>query len=65
MKREFALSPSQERILLAELKHSGTRAYYLCAEHMFSPEDAELVKAATQYVFSGNLSLRIRQDKAR
>lgn len=65
MKHEFALSPSQERILLAELKHSGTRAYYLYAKHAFSSKDAELVKAAIPYVFSGNLSLRVRQDRSR
>lgn len=59
------ISPSQNRILLAELEHPGTKAYHLYGRMSFSPEDTEFVKKAIPYVFSGNLNLRLTNTKER
>ena len=61
MSESFSLSPSQTRILLAELNFKGTKAYYLYAKTCFPIDDIERVKQAIPYIFSGNLNLRIRR----
>ena len=61
MSESFSLSPSQTRIILAELNFKGTKAYYLYAKTCFPIDDIERVKQAIPYIFSGNLNLRIRR----
>ena len=59
----FDLSASQQRILLAELKYEGTKAYHLYAKIEFDVKEAESVRKAVPYVFSGNFNLRISNKK--
>lgn len=58
------LSNSQSRILLAELKHPGTRAYHLYSRLSFALEDRELLVKALPCIFRGNFSLRLNNSKA-
>ena len=62
--QSISLSPSQIRILLAELEHPGTRAYHLYCQIHYAAEEAEWVKKALPYVFQGNFSLRVTQSGA-
>ncbi len=57
----FELSASQIRILLAELKQVGTRAYHLYIRIDFDQADEEWLKKSIPFVFSGNFGLRIHQ----
>ncbi|MBR0367956.1 MAG: hypothetical protein IJH86_06125, partial [Clostridia bacterium] len=56
----FSLSPSQSRILLAELNHPGTTAYNLYFRMRFDPADEALLCRAIPEVISGNFGLRVR-----
>ncbi len=56
----FSLSPSQSRILLAELNHPGTSAYNIYFRMRFDPADEGLLCRAIPRVVSGNLGLRVR-----
>ena len=58
------LSPSQTRILLAELNHPGTLCYHLYFRKDFAPEvKTEQIVNVLPYVFSGNFDLRIHDGK--
>lgn len=56
----FSLSPSQSRILLAELDHPGTSAYNIYFRMRFDPADEALLRRAIPRVISGNFGLRVR-----
>lgn len=56
----FSLSPSQSRILLAELNHPGTSAYNIYFRMRFDPADEALLCRAIPRVISGNFGLRVR-----
>ena len=57
---EFSLSPSQNRILLAELNHPGTLAYHLYFKMRFDGEDLPWLERAITEVIRGNYGLRVR-----
>ena len=59
----FGLSPSQERILLAELNHPGTLAYYLYFRMDFDREDLPWLERAMVAVLRGNFALRVRSGE--
>ena len=61
MNRTFPLSPSQTRILLAELKRPGTHVYHIYNIVYLPPEDEEWLKKAIPFVFAGNLNLRMQR----
>ncbi len=58
------LSPSQSRILIAELNHPGTRAYHLYSKLSFAVEDREWLIKAIPYIFCGNFSLQLNNSKS-
>ena len=53
----FELSASQIRILLAELKQVGTRAYHLYIRIDSEQADEEWLKKSIPFVFSGIRSM--------
>lgn len=59
MKRQgvFDLSPSQGRILLAELRNEGTSAYHLFVRKAFSEDDAQTLSAVILIKPTGMSSL--------
>ena len=57
---EFGLSPSQNRILLAELNHPGTLAYHIYFAMRFAREDEPWLERAITAVIRGNYALRVR-----
>ena len=60
---EFNLSPSQSRILLAELNHPGTLAYHLYFRMDFAKEDMPWLAQAVKAVISGNYGLRVHSGE--
>ena len=59
----FNLSPSQSRILLAELNHPGTLAYHLYFQMHFDKVDLPWLEQAAISVISGNYGLRIHSGE--
>lgn len=60
---EFKLSPSQSRILLAELNYPGTLAYNTYFQMRFDAEDLPWLEQAIPKVISGNFGLRVRSGE--
>ncbi|MBR4554047.1 MAG: amino acid adenylation domain-containing protein [Ruminococcus sp.] len=61
--KRIELSPSQSRILIAELNHPGTKAYHLYSRLTFAAGDRDWLIKAIPYIFCGNFSLRLGSSK--
>ncbi len=59
----FELSNAQKRTIITEISKPGNESYVLSFKSKFQVDDEKYVKKALSSLISGNLHLRIKQDK--